>query len=185
MRVGGSEGQRVRGLEGQRVRGSEGQRAGGAEGQRGNPPDFQYSRLLSLQPSRLPSLQNGFTLIELLIVITIIGMMFSVSVPISYSMYQRYQSSLKAEKVLTLVSSMRLEAFLHSKDQLIESKEGRMLVNGTDPGGFENLFIQIDNPIRFYDTGTTSGGEIKVYADNNAFLIVIQAPLGDLLMKSA
>src|SRR5208282_6432742 len=87
---------------------------------------------------------KGFTLIELLIVITIIGMMFSVSVPMTYSIYQRYQASLKAEKVLTFVSSMRLEAFLHSGEKFIESKEGRMLVNGTDPGGFEDLFIQID-----------------------------------------
>src|SRR5208282_3298393 len=83
---------------------------------------------------------GGFTLIELLIVITIIGMMFSVSVPMTYSIYQRYQASLKAEKVLTFVSSMRLEAFLHSGEKFIESKEGRMLVNGTDPGGFEDLF---------------------------------------------
>ena len=112
-------------------------------------------------------------------------MMFSVSVPISYSTYQRYQASLKAEKILILVSSMRMEAFLYSRDKLIESKEGRMLVNGTDPGGFEDLFIQINSPIRFYRSGTTSGGEIKVYADNNTFLIEIQSPLGELTMKSA
>jgi prepilin-type N-terminal cleavage/methylation domain-containing protein len=128
---------------------------------------------------------KGFTLIELLIVVTIIGMMFSVSLPISYSIYQRYQSSLKAEKVLTLVSSMRMEAFLYGRDKLIESKDGRMLVNGTDSGGFEDLFIQIDSPIIFYRSGTTSGGEIKVYADKNTFLIEIHSPLGELTMKSA
>ncbi len=128
---------------------------------------------------------NGFTLIELLIVITIIGMMFSVSIPITYSMYQRYQASLKAEKVLTFVSSMKMDAFLYSRDKLIESKEGRMLVDGADSSGLQDIFIQIDNPIRFYKTGTTSGGEIKVYADNNAFLIEIQAPLGAIIMKSA
>ncbi|MGD0281193.1 MAG: prepilin-type N-terminal cleavage/methylation domain-containing protein [Dissulfurispiraceae bacterium] len=141
------------------------------------------SHLHTLSPSHLRS--SGFTLIELLIVITIIGMMFSVSVPISYSIYQRYQASLKAEKVLTLVSSMRLDAFLHGRDQLIESKEGRMLVNGIDSGGFEDLFIQIDSPIIFYRSGTTSGGEIKVYADKNTFLIEIQSPLGELTLKSA
>jgi prepilin-type N-terminal cleavage/methylation domain-containing protein len=128
---------------------------------------------------------EGFTLIELLIVIAIIGMMFSVSLPVSYSVYQRYQSSLKAEKVLTLVSSMRLEAFLYGRDKLIESKDGVMLVDGADSGGFKDMFIQIDSPIRFYRTGTTSGGNIKVYADNNIFLIEIQAPLGGLVMKSA
>ncbi|MGO9016284.1 MAG: Tfp pilus assembly protein FimT/FimU [Dissulfurispiraceae bacterium] len=128
---------------------------------------------------------KGFTLIELLMVITIIGMMFSVSVPISYSIYQRYQASLKAEKVLTFVSSLKLEAFLYGRDRLIESKEGRMLIDGTDPGGFNDMFIQVDNPITFYRTGTTSGGQIKVYADSNTFLIVIQAPFGGLVMKSA
>ncbi|MBF0557307.1 MAG: prepilin-type N-terminal cleavage/methylation domain-containing protein [Nitrospirae bacterium] len=128
---------------------------------------------------------QGFTLIELLIVITIIGMMFSVSVPISYSMYQRYQASLRAEKVLTLVSSMRMEAFLYSRDKLIEAKDGRMLVDGADSGGLKDVFIQIDQPIRFYKTGTTSGGEIKVYSENNTFLIEIQAPFGVIVMKSA
>ena len=127
---------------------------------------------------------KGFTLIELLIVITIIGMMFSVSVPISFSMYQRYQSSLKAEKVLTLVSSMKMDAFLYGREKLIESKDGKMLVNGVDPGGFENIFIQLDKPIKFYRTGTTSGGEIKIYADNNSFLIEVHAPLGALVMKA-
>ena len=144
-----------------------------------------FDSRLTLQPSNPPTLQNGFTLIELLIVITIIGMMFSVSVPISYSMYQRYQASLKAEKVLTLVSSVRMEAFLYSRDKLIESKEGRMFIDGADSGGLKDIFIQIDKPVRFYKTGTTSGGEITVYADNNTFLIEIQAPLGVIIMKSA
>ncbi len=68
---------------------------------------------------------KGFTLIELLIVITIIGMMFSVSVPISYSIYQRYQASLKAERVLTLVSSMRMEAFLHGRSPTYRVERGQ------------------------------------------------------------
>src|SRR5208282_1681277 len=168
-----------------RARGLEGQRARGAEEHSSRPPDLQTSSLPTLQPSIHPTLQNGFTLIELLIVITIIGMMFSVSVRISYSMYQRYQASLSAEKVLTFVSSMRMDAFLHGRDKLIQSKDGRMLVNGYDPGGFNDIFIQVDNPIIFYRSGTTSGGEIKVYADNNTFLIEIQSPLGELTMKSA
>jgi prepilin-type N-terminal cleavage/methylation domain-containing protein len=149
----------------------------GSEGQRVRGSDFQ--------PSRLPTLQMGFTLIELLLVVTIIGMMFSVSLPISYSMYQRYQASLKAEKVLTLVSSMRIEAFLYGREKLIESKDGKMLIDGADPGGFNDIFIQIDKPIKFYRTGLTSGGEIKVYAYNNTFLIEIESPLGELTMKLA
>ncbi len=144
---------------------------------------LSFSQLLNFSPSHLRS--SGFTLIELLLVVTIIGMMYSMSVPITYSIYQRYQASLEAEKVLTLVSSMRMEAFLYSRDKHIESKEGRLLVNGTDPGGFKDLFIQIDNPINFYRSGTTSGGEIKVYADKNTFLIEIQSPLGEITFKSA
>lgn len=129
--------------------------------------------------------KDGFTLIELLIVITIIGMMFSVSLPISYSMYQRYQASLEAEKVLTFVSSLRMDAFLHSRDEVVESRDGRMLIDGNDSGGFKDIFIQMDNPIRFYRTGLTSGGEIKIYAGNSTFLIKIRAPMGELVMKAA
>jgi prepilin-type N-terminal cleavage/methylation domain-containing protein len=128
---------------------------------------------------------KGFTLIELLIVITIIGMMFAVSLPVSYSMYQRYQDSLKAEKVLTLVAAMRMEAFLYGQERLIESKDGKMLVNGADEDDFKDIFIQIDQPILFYKTGMTSGGEIKIYAGNNTFVITVQPPLGGLTMKTA
>ena len=37
--------------------------------------------------------ENGFTLIELLLVISIIGIMLSVSVPMSFSMYDNYKAS--------------------------------------------------------------------------------------------
>jgi len=127
---------------------------------------------------------SGFTLIELLIVITIIGMMFAVSLPVSYSMYQRYQASLKAEKVLTFVSAMRMEAFLYGQERLIQADDGKMLVNGNNAGDFKDIFIQIDQPLSFYKTGMTSGGEIKIYVDNNTFIINVQAPLGTLTMKT-
>jgi prepilin-type N-terminal cleavage/methylation domain-containing protein len=129
--------------------------------------------------------RKGFTLIELLIVITIIGMMFSVSLPVSWSMYQRYQASLKAEKILTLVSSLRMEAFLYGKERLIQSQDGKLFVDGADVDDFKDIFIQIDQPITFYKAGTTSGGEIKVYAGDNTFVIEIQAPLGGITMKTA
>ncbi len=128
---------------------------------------------------------KGFTLIELLIVVTIIGMMFSVSIPVSWSMYQRYQASLKAEKILTLVSSMRMEAFLYGQERLIKSQDGKMSINGVDVDDFKDLFIQINQPITFYKAGTTSGGEIKVYAGDNTFVIEVQAPLGGITMKAA
>jgi prepilin-type N-terminal cleavage/methylation domain-containing protein len=136
-------------------------------------------------PLPLPAFNKGFTLIELLIVITIIGMMFSVALPISYSMYERYQSSLEAEKILALVSSLRLEAFLHGQERLLEAKDGKLFVNGSEAGEYKGIFIQIDQPINFYKTGMTSGGEIKIYAGNNTFVIEVQAPLGSLTMKTA
>lgn len=129
--------------------------------------------------------RKGFTLIELLLVITLIGMLFAVSLPVSYSMYQRYQASLKAEKVLTLVSSLRMESFLYGQERLIQARDGRILVNGSEVDGFGDLFVQIASPIKFYRTGTTSGGEIKIYADNNTFLVIVQAPLGGLTLKAA
>ncbi len=128
---------------------------------------------------------KGFTLIELLIVITIIGMMFSVALPISYSMYERYQASLEAEKILTLVSSLRLDAFMSGQERLLEAKDGKMFVNGSEAGEFKDIFIQIDQPINFYKTGMTSGGEIKIYAGNNTFVVEVQAPMGSITMKTA
>ena len=155
------------------------------------PRNVSTSQLQSVSPLRRftasplrYSSASGFTLIELLIVITIIGMMFSVSLPVTYSMYQRYQASLKAERVLTLVSSMRMDAFLYGRERLIESRDGSLLIDGNDSGGFKDVFIQVDSPIKFYSTGLTSGGEIKIYAGNSIFLIRINAPLGALVMKT-
>ncbi len=146
---------------------------------------MRLERWLTLKPSNPQTLQNGFTLIELLIVITIIGMMFSVSLPVSWSMYQRYQSSLKAEKILTLVSTLRMDAFLYGRERLIQSHDGKLVVDGADVDDFNDIFIQINEPITFYKAGTTSGGEIKVYAGDNTFVIEVQAPLGGITMKTA
>ncbi len=128
--------------------------------------------------------KKGFTLIEILLVISIIGLMFSVSLPVSYSMYQRYQSSLKAEEVLILLSTIRRESFLYSEEKYIYSREGRMLINENEERDLRDIFVQIDRPIKFFKNGTTSGGEVKIYINNYSFLIDIRPPFGDLSIRN-
>ena len=126
--------------------------------------------------------RKGFTLIEILIVLSIIGLMFSVALPISYSMYGSYKASLKAEKVMVYISSLKRESFLYSEAKVLSSKDGVMIVNGKEKT-FDDTSIQIDQPIEFYRNGTTSGGTLKIYVGDQAYTLNVQAPLGGIILE--
>ena len=126
--------------------------------------------------------QKGFTLIEILIVVSIIGLMLSVSLPISYSMYMSYKASLKAEEVMIFISSLQRESFLYSEAKILSSKDGVIIVNGKEQV-FNDTVIQIDPPIEFYRNGTTSGGTLKIYVGNQAYSLNVKAPLGDIILE--
>lgn len=126
--------------------------------------------------------EKGFTLIEILIVVSIIGLMFSVALPISYSMYGSYKASLKVEKVMVFISSLKRESFLYSEAKVLSSKDGVMIVNGKEKT-FDDTSIQIDQPIEFYRNGTTSGGTLKIYVGDQAYTLNVQTPLGGLILE--
>jgi prepilin-type N-terminal cleavage/methylation domain-containing protein len=126
--------------------------------------------------------RKGFTLIEILIVILIIGLMFSVGLPISYSMYMSYKASLKAEEVMVFISSLKRESFLYSEAKVLSSKDGVMMVNGKEEI-FKDTIIRIDQPIEFYKNGTTSGGTLRVYVGDQAYSLNVKAPFGDIILE--
>lgn len=125
-------------------------------------------------------MKRGFTLIEILIAISIVGLMLTLVLPVSYSMYTNYKDSLEAEKVLMLISSSRRESFLHNKEITIDTKEGRLVVDGLTKNDFNDIFIHTENPIIFYKNGTTSGGRFILTMKSNTFFINITAPFGEL-----
>lgn len=126
--------------------------------------------------------KKGFTLIEILIVVSIIGLMLSVSLPISYDMYRSYKASLKAENVMVFISSLKRESFLYSEAKVLSSKDGVMIVNGKEKT-FDDTSIQIDQPIEFYKNGTSSGGTLKISVGDQAYTLNIQAPFGNLILE--
>jgi len=125
---------------------------------------------------------KGFTLIEILLVVSIIGMIFSVTLPISYRMYESYKASLKAEEVMIFISSIRRESFLYSEAKVLSSKDGVMMVNSEEKI-FDDTVIQVDQPIEFYKNGTTSGGAVKIYVGEEAYSLNVQAPFGGLILE--
>ena len=128
--------------------------------------------------------QKGFTLIELLIVVAIIGMMLSVSLPVSFSMYNNYKSSLKAQEVMIFISKLKRESFLYSEMKILSSKNNMITIDGKAES-FDESLINVDLPIVFYRNGTTSGGTVKVSTGGSAYLVTVRAPLGDLVMTRA
>lgn len=123
--------------------------------------------------------QKGFSLIELLIVVSIIGLMMTVVLPISTSMYARYKASLKAQEVMIAVADLRREAFLYSEKKIISASRHQLTVNG-ESRSFPDAQISVDTPITFYKNGTTSGGFISVRVGEHVFVVNVKAPLGDL-----
>ena len=125
--------------------------------------------------------QRGFTLIELLIVLAIIGIMLSVSLPFSAGLYNNYKASMKAEEVLIFVSKMRRESFLYSEAKVLSSANNMLTIDGT-ANAFEDTRIRVDAPIAFYRNGTTSGGAVRIYVGDQLYTLDVQAPLGGLLL---
>lgn len=126
---------------------------------------------------------KGFTLIELLVVLAIVSMMASLTVSVTYSMYQAYQSAIEAEKIVATISTIRLESFLYSEEKRLESNDGKLLINKEPVKGYENIFFQIEQPIKYFKTGTTSGGSIKMTVNNYKFSLNIKSPFGDLTLN--
>jgi len=127
--------------------------------------------------------QRGFTLIELLIVVSIIGIMMTVTLPISFDMYSRYKASLKAQELMVIISDLRRESFLYSESKVLSSDKDVMTVNG-ESRGFADARIRIESPIQFYKNGTTSGGIINLFVGDYAFALHVKAPLGDLTLEA-
>ena len=126
--------------------------------------------------------RKGFTLIEILLVISIIGLMLSVTLPISYNMYTSYKASLKAEEVLLFVSTLKRESFLYSEANILASKEGVMTINGKEKP-FHDTLIRIDPPIEFYKNGTASGGTVNINVGDQAYSLNVKAPFGELFLE--
>ena len=113
--------------------------------------------------------------------VSIIGIMLSVSLPISFSMYENYKASLKAQEVMLFISGLRRDSFLYSEGKMLSSKNDMITVDGKEKV-FEDTRIRIDSPITFYRNGTTSGGKIYIYVGGQAYSLNVGTPLGDLFL---
>jgi len=124
---------------------------------------------------------KGFTLIELLIVVAIIGIMLTVSLPMSVGMYENYKASIKAQEVMVFLSGVRRESFLYSEKKVLFS-QGDVITVDEQEKVFPDTRIRIETPIIFYRNGTTSGGTVRLYIGGQSYLLAVSSPLGNLLL---
>lgn len=124
-------------------------------------------------------MKNGFTLIEVLIALTILAVVFSLIMPISYSMYNYYNEIREIEKIVFMISNVRRESFLYNKENVLYEKNGILYINERPVENFSFRF-KINSPIIFFKNGTSSGGIIKIFKDNTAYKIEIYSPFGEI-----
>lgn len=127
--------------------------------------------------------KKGFTLIEILIVVAILGLLFSVTIPVSYELYENYKNSLKVQDFMLFISSLKRDSFLYSESIEISSSEGAIVVNG-EKKTFNDLYITISQPFRFFKNGTTEGGQIEVRIDNKLYKVIVSSPFGEISLES-
>jgi prepilin-type N-terminal cleavage/methylation domain-containing protein len=126
--------------------------------------------------------KKGFTVVELLIVIILMGMILTVTLPVSYGMYATYNASLRAQEVMAYVSGLRRDAFLYSERKVLSSQDGNMTVDG-EKKIFKEINVHISEPIIIFRNGTSSGGVIALNVGDVVQNLVIKSPLGDLSLE--
>lgn len=126
---------------------------------------------------------QGFTLLELLMVVSLVILLLSITLPVSYSMIQGYQASLQAEKMLLMLSRLKRESFLYSKVQEITMQGGTFFLNDESMDDWPVTIGSSGDPIKFYGNGTSSGGVIHLVINGYAFHIDIEAPSGKLTLQ--
>ena len=125
---------------------------------------------------------DGFTLIEILVAISLIGLIFSVALPISYELYESYKNSLIAQEVMLYIASLKRESFLYSEEKTISSSDGALVVKD-EKKVFPGVYISVKEPFKLFKNGTSNGGEIELKIGSERYKIVVSAPYADLSLE--
>jgi prepilin-type N-terminal cleavage/methylation domain-containing protein len=133
--------------------------------------------------SNLRKEEKGFTLLELLVVMILIVLMFSLTLPISSDMVHRYKAAIRAQEVMVYVSGLRRDAFLYSQRHILDSRNSILTVDGKDIP-FADVLISVEEPIFFYRNGATSSGRIRIIAGEERYILYVTAPFGTLNLEA-
>lgn len=124
-------------------------------------------------------MKNGFTLIEILIALTILALISSLVIPISYSIYDYYVETHEIEKIVFMISNIRRESFLYNRENVLYEKNNILYIN-EKPVENVSFRFKINSPILFFKNGTSSGGTINIFKDSAAYKIEIYSPFGEI-----
>lgn len=126
---------------------------------------------------------KGFTLLEIIVVISIIGLVFSVILPVSYDYYVGIRDSIKVYKLAFDISKLRRESFLYSKPHRFKLKDRKIFLN--EELFRDDLEVEGEGEIIFYRNGTSNGGEIVVRTERYRYIIKIKNPDGEVSVEKS
>lgn len=125
---------------------------------------------------------RGFTLLELLLVVLIVGMVYSMAIPYTKAIYERFQEMRQLEEVRAFLLEVRSRAFLYG-ETLIVNCEGEKLFAESGELILKGASFEMERPIYFFPLGTTSGGSIVINFGERSYRVLVHRPGGEIKIE--
>ena len=128
---------------------------------------------------------EGYTLLEMLVVLGLLGLILSVSLPVSFQSVQSRNLNEQARMVTTVLKTARTEAIIKNKETMVEADVTKNLISFKDGSEYVKLdrkitlkmltarqeAIREHGAIRFFANGSSTGGMIILQREGHSVAI--------------
>jgi len=128
--------------------------------------------------------QSGYTLVELLVVIAIVGLIVAIAAPVAATTIASAQFRADAQSAVTLLRRCQSDAVHQSRTITLETPAdvaGLAKHDGYKIGTVTEL--QIEDPIRCFADGTTTGGRLVLRRGARSRTVVVAWLTGTITVE--